>query len=99
MRIVITEPAWESFDQAVGFLQAQWSDKVIDRIVARIWESIGLLAVHPHGGQVEEDLAYLSKGHRRTVVGHFKIIYYVDGDVVYVTDIFDSRQDPGKMKG
>ena len=30
---------------------------------------------------------------------HYKIIYRVVGEYIYVTDIFDSRQDPDKMKG
>ncbi len=99
MRVELTEPAWESLDQAIAFLHLHWSERVIDRIVSRLWENIELLLEFPFGGQVETDLAYMGKGHRRIVVGHFKVIYYVDGEVVYVTDIFDSRQDPGKMKG
>jgi hypothetical protein len=38
-------------------------------------------------------------GHRRLVESHYKIIYRVVGEYIYVTDIFDSRQDPDKMKG
>jgi len=37
--------------------------------------------------------------HRRAIEGHFKIIYRVEGETIYVTDFFDSRQDPAKMKG
>ena len=38
-------------------------------------------------------------GHRRLIESHFKIIYRVIGDCIYITDIFDSRQDADKMKG
>ena len=31
--------------------------------------------------------------------GYFKIIYKVEKGAVYITDFFDSRQDPEKMKG
>jgi mRNA-degrading endonuclease RelE of RelBE toxin-antitoxin system len=53
---------------------------------------------NPFIGQQEEYLAHLNKGHRRLIEGNYKIIYRVQDDVIYVTDIFDSRQDPAKMK-
>ena len=49
--------------------------------------------------QEEEYLSYLNQGHRRLIEGHFKIIYRIEGDNVYITDFFDTRQDPAKMKG
>ncbi len=33
------------------------------------------------------------------LVATFKIIYKVEGNIVFITDFFDSRQDPTKMKG
>ena len=44
-------------------------------------------------------LEHLGLGHRPIIEGHFKIIYKVEGEYIYITDIFDSRQDPDKMKG
>lgn len=99
MRLVITQSAWDSLDKAIQFLDGRWSDQVIDRIVGEVWEYLEVVLRYPLGGALEEDLAALGRGHRRMVCGHFKIIYYVEADNLYVTDIFDSRQDPGKMKG
>jgi len=48
--------------------------------------------------QQEEYLEHLGKDHRRRIEGHVKIIYKVEGEYVYVTDFFDARQDPSKMK-
>ncbi|MFM8849004.1 MAG: hypothetical protein ACKOE5_01225, partial [Cytophagales bacterium] len=36
--------------------------------------------------------------YRRLIMGYFKIVYYVDGESVYITSIFDTRQDPEKLK-
>jgi hypothetical protein len=44
-------------------------------------------------------LEHLGAGHRRVIVGPFKIIYRLTANAVYVTDIFDSRRDPKRMKG
>lgn len=95
----MTESAWRSLDQAIYVLSVRWDDRVVDRIVAEIWEHIDIVLQYPLGGQLEEDLAELGRQHRRMVCGHFKIIYFVEGEDLYVTDIFDSRQDPGKIKG
>jgi len=37
--------------------------------------------------------------YRRLVEGHYKIIYRIEDEYIYITDIFDSCQDPDKMKG
>lgn len=57
------------------------------------------LAKHPGAGQFEILLDHLGKGHRRWVVGNYKLIYLVVGDRIEITDIFDARQHPGKMRG
>lgn len=49
--------------------------------------------------QQEEYLEHLGKGHRRIIHGYFKIIYRLEGELIYVTDFFDTRRDPAKMKG
>ncbi len=43
----------------------------------------------------------MNKNHKRLICGNYKIIYYYNqkDNIVYVTDIFDSRQDPLKENG
>jgi len=53
----------------------------------------------PTLGQVEENLAALNLGHRYLVESDFKIIYPQIGNVIWITDMFDTRQDPDKMSG
>lgn len=53
----------------------------------------------PYMGQEEEHLMHLGLGHRYLPVKPFyKIIYLVIQPFIYITDIFDTRQDPQKMK-
>jgi toxin ParE1/3/4 len=47
---------------------------------------------------VEENLADLKQGHRYIVEGNYKIIYRLIDNEIYITDIFDCRQNPTKMK-
>jgi len=58
------------------------------------------LAERPKVGQMEPTLETMEMGHRRIIIGHFKIIYRIDEvlDAIFVTDIFDSRQNPKKVR-
>lgn len=65
----------------------------------RILDKADTLLLQPLKGQKEPFLDHLGLGHRRLIEGHCKIIYRVDNKYIYITDIFDSRQNPDKMKG
>lgn len=50
-------------------------------------------------GQEEEGLKHLNRGHRYLLIKPFyKLIYLIIKPIIYITDIFDTRQDPDKMK-
>lgn len=58
-----------------------------------------MLTQYPHLGQEEETLKHLGQGHRYLLVEPFyKIIYLIIKPIIYITDIFDIRQDTDKMK-
>ena len=44
-------------------------------------------------------LAKRGQGHRCLIVGRFKIVYFVEGDPIHVTDFFDTKQHPSRMRG
>jgi plasmid stabilization system protein ParE len=54
---------------------------------------------YPLSGPLELHLDKFPLVTRRVVSGNYKILYTIDGDNIFITDIFDSRQDPNKMKG
>ena len=69
-----------------------------DRIVSDILAVTRLLEQFPYGGQMEPWLVHTGQGHRRVVVGHYKVIYHVVEDAIRIVDVFDSRQDPERMR-
>ncbi len=73
------------------------SSAVADKIVEDILAITRLLEQLPFGGQVEPWMEHKKLGHRRVVVGNFKVVYRVHQNEVRIVDVFDSRQDPGKM--
>ena len=74
------------------------SDKVADKILKSIFDGTKPLIKQPLIGAVEENLTDLGQGHRYIVVDNYKIIYRVIQLDIYITDIFDCRQNPKKMK-
>ena len=99
MKLVYTEQALFSLEEMLVFISAEVSPEKLMEIRNRILDKADTLLHHPFKGQKEPFLDHLGLGHRRLIEGHCKIIYKVEGEYIYITDIFDSRQDPDKMKG
>ncbi len=73
-------------------------DKVANKIKKSIFDTTKPLTQHPFIGAVEENLTDLKQGHRYLVSGNYKIIYKIVNNDIYITDVFDCRQNPTKMK-
>ena len=99
MKLVYTEQALISLEEALEFIASKVPYEKIIEIRDRIFDTTDTLLEQPLAGQREYLLEHLELGHRRLVEGHYKIIYRVVDEYIYITDIFDSRQDPAKMKG
>ncbi len=99
MKLVYTEQALVSLEETLEFYSTKVSFEKLIQIRDQILDKADTLIKHPFSGRKEPYLEHLGLGHRRIIEGHCKIIYRVEGEYIYVTDIFDSRQDPDKMKG
>ena len=47
-------------------------------------------------GTIDEILEKLNEGHRYLVEGNYKIIYKIVYSTVFITGVFDTRQEPNK---
>lgn len=99
MKLVYTEQALFSLEEALDFIAPKVPHEKLIEIRDEILDGADTLLLQPLQGQEEPFLEHLGLGHRRLVVSHYKIIYRIIEDSIYITDIFDSRQDPDKMKG
>lgn len=101
MKIVYTDQAYLSLDESLRFLlekQGLPLEKVL-KLRKRLLDKADRLTSNPYLGQFEEYLNHLNKNHRRLVFEYYKIIYRIEDETIYITDFFDTRQDPEKMKG
>lgn len=101
MKVIYTEKSIESLNETLHFLidEQDLSIEQASKIATRLLDKANELAEKPFIGQKEEYLAHLKKDHRRLVEGNFKIIYRVENNIIYITDFFDTRQNPFKIKG
>lgn len=74
------------------------SESVAEKIKKSIFNATKMLTKHPFIGQIEENLIGLKQGHRYLIEGNYKIIYKVINKDIYITDVFDCRQNPQKIK-
>ncbi len=98
MRVVITSSARESFRQIYLYYKSKGIGKLGRKIRVTVTAKIMLLKDHSFIGQEEETLKQLNEGHRYLVEGNYKVIYKIIDQTVYITDIFDTRQNPDSIK-
>ena len=99
MKLLFTKQALESFEEALTFISNDVSYNKLMEIRNSVLQAAEMLIENPFIGQKEIYLEHMGLDHRRIIEGNFKIIYRVIDQVIYITDIFDTRQKPDEMKG
>jgi toxin ParE1/3/4 len=74
------------------------SPRIAKRIVNKIVNRVEILYSNPLSGPKEELLAHYTEGFRYLVENNYKIIYWIDKELITIASVFDCRQNPEKMK-
>lgn len=100
-KLFFTNQALKSLRECLVFLKEdlEAAPAAIKHTRKRILNKAEKLKTNPFIGQKEDFLNHLNQGHRRVIIGPYKVIYLLNSKDVIITDIFDCRQDPLKMKG
>jgi plasmid stabilization system protein ParE len=98
MKVLWTRFAFNSLKEIHRYYKENANKSVADNIRNNILASSSQLEIHPESGTIEELLTELKENHSFIVRGNYKIIYRIIGDSVFITDVFDTRQDPLKIK-
>lgn len=94
MKVLITRHAIFAMDEVVEYYRNLGNGKYGRKIRAAVLKKALLLAKFPFMGAEELLLQELGLGHRYLVEGNYKIIYRIEDDIIYITDIFDTRRNP-----
>jgi toxin ParE1/3/4 len=98
MKIKFLPNAKDRLDSIFQYYVDKGLRKIGRKIRAKIIAKTLILQEFPHAGPEDEYLKLFSSGHRYLVEGDFKIIYKIVNDEVLIIEIFDTRQDPEKIK-
>ena len=94
MEIIWSKKAIRSLQRVYNFI-AEQSPIAADKIVAEIMEATDAIVPFPEKHQVEEILGF---PFRYALSGNYKIIFRIHDNTIRIYKIFDTRQDPKKMK-
>ena len=98
MEIEWTYTAKKNVRKIYKFYVKTASEEIAKKIIEPLFPFVLTLKELNLIGQEQENLKHLNSGHRYLVLGHFKIIYKVWKDKIYITHVFDTRQNPKKLK-
>ena len=101
MKVIYTDESLEGLEESLSFFRkkVELPEEKISALVTRLFDKADSLVDHPKGYQEESTLSHLKKGHRRAIEGEFKVIYFIEGDIIYVTDFFYTHMNPNRMRG
>ena len=97
MKIVITDFAEAKLKEIFLYYKREATLTIAKKIKRKIFNKIKLTIDNPLIGTEDNYLKHLSLGHRNLIEGNYKIVYRLSDNIIYITDIFDSRQDPDKQ--
>jgi plasmid stabilization system protein ParE len=99
MKLFFTRNSIRKLTQIEDYQRSSGNAKKGRETVRDIRNKAKMLETNSELGPLEENFNELSQGHRSLLVGTlYKIVYLIKQPVIFITDIFDVRQDPNKMK-
>jgi toxin ParE1/3/4 len=98
LKIVWTDSAIVQLETIFDFYKTTASLNVARKISTDLVRKTKLLPNQPNTGQQEVLLKSRKNEYRYLVEGNYKIIYWVENEMIIIGAIFDTRQDPEKLK-
>ncbi len=95
--IIWTKSALNDLDIIIDFI-SQTSQRTAESVASKILKHTSQLSEFPKSGQVEPTLNNLKFEYRYIIEGHSKIIYRLDKSKIFIERVFDTRQNPDKLK-
>ena len=98
MRINISERADLQVKRTALYIQSEFGSKSRGQFTANYRHVLSLLRKNPKLGPVEPLLEDMPGEHRSLVFGRLnKLVYRIDGDVINIVDLWDTRRDPSSL--
>ncbi|WP_445749649.1 type II toxin-antitoxin system RelE/ParE family toxin [Polaribacter sp.] len=99
-KIIWSKFAQFQLDLIFNYYSEKVSVKLAKKIIFQIRNHISELSKSPFIGKREEFLSEQIQDYRHLIIANYKIIYTVNEQIgiIKISDIFDTRQNPLKLK-
>lgn len=95
MRIVDTSNAIAGRNSIVAYILRNFGENAVRNFRAAYKEARQQVLKHPNSGAIDWNLSTNQVLYRYVVIGNLsKMLYRIDGDVIYVIDFWDTRREP-----
>lgn len=98
MKIVWSDFAIANLNEIFEYHKTKAGHRVARHLKSEILAATRQLNHNPESGQIEFNLKNLNKSYRYILSGNYKIMYRITVDTVLINDVFDTRQNPVKIK-
>ena len=95
--IIWTQSALDDLYTIVNFI-SKYSLTLAEEVAIRVLFRTRQLKEFPFSGQIEMLLQKSKYEYRYIVQRHSKLIYRIENQIIYIERIFDTRQNPKKLK-
>lgn len=94
-KLIWSDNALEDLQGILKYLQEKWTEKEIRKFSKKLDTRLNLISTNP----LLFPSSHLKKNLRRSVLTYQTTIYYrITGKVVHIVSLFDTRQNPKKLK-
>lgn len=96
MKVIYTDQSIDSLEESLGFAveEQKLTPEKVSLLRSRLFDRADSLALNPTKVSVKNTFNILKKATEELL----KVIYKVENGAIYITEFFDSRKDPAKMK-
>ena len=98
VKVFWTKFAFNSLKEIHKYYKENVSKTIADNIRDNILTSTSQLELLPKSGTIEELLGELKEDFRFIIRGNYKVVYKIKDKKIFITDVFDTRQNPMKLK-
>lgn len=95
MKIIWQEPAKAGRRQVAAYIRREFGINRAKKFSQEIDDTVNLLLRSPGIGQIDPLYADRPLTYRSVIInGLNKLVYRVDGDIIYIVDFWDTRREP-----
>jgi plasmid stabilization system protein ParE len=98
LKVFWTETALKMLEDIFDYYKSEVSTDIARRLVKKIVNRTLQLKSNPYSGSKEPLLKLRKFEYRYLVEGNYKIIYWVENNYVNIAAVFDTRQNPQRIK-